>query len=53
MCLPEQWHLVHVCVCLSLAVMGCVQMMRLQEENDALMDSLVRTKVELADTQGS
>ena len=29
-----------------------LQMMRLREENEALMDSLVRTKVELADTQG-
>lgn len=29
-----------------------VEMMRLREENEALMDSLVRTKVELADTQG-
>ena len=29
-----------------------LQMMHLREENEALMDSLVRTKVELADTQG-
>ena len=29
-----------------------VEVMRLREENEALMDSLVRTKVELAETEG-
>ena len=29
-----------------------MEVMRLREENDALMDSLVRTKVELAEIEG-
>ena len=32
---------------------GEMEVMRLREENEALMDSLVRTKVELAETEGS
>ena len=32
---------------------GEVEVMRLREENEALMDSLVRTKVELAETEGN
>lgn len=32
---------------------GDVEVMRLREENEALMDSLVRTKVELAETEGN
>lgn len=31
---------------------GDMEVMRLREENEALMDSLVRTKVELAETEG-
>ena len=31
---------------------GEMEVMRLREENEALMDSLVRTKVELAETEG-
>lgn len=31
---------------------GEMEIMRLREENEALMDSLVRTKVELAETEG-
>ncbi len=32
---------------------GDMEVMRLREENEALMDSLVRTKVELAETEGT
>ena len=32
---------------------GEMEVMRLREENEALMDSLVRTKVELAETEGN
>lgn len=31
---------------------GEMEVMRVREENEALMDSLVRTKVELAETEG-
>ena len=31
---------------------GDMEVMRLREENEALMESLVRTKVELAETEG-
>ena len=31
---------------------GEVEVMHLREENEALMDSLVRTKVDLAETEG-
>lgn len=32
---------------------GEVEVMRLREENEALMESLVRTKVDLAETEGA
>lgn len=32
---------------------GEVEVMHLREENEALMDSLVRTKVDLAETEGT
>lgn len=33
--------------------MAVAQVMRLRDENEALMETLVRTKVELAETQGA